>query len=157
MKNLILKLATFLLLTICFTINVNGQFAINSHSHNVKFYNHATNEYDDFEEEVIHETSIILSTDKKKLILMNDKTTTIFSMKFRSNEELVDGYKFVYDVQNEKDGLKYTIIGYMYSKKCELYIADHRDGFPLIRFNFLTDNFIKLKSRDITSNPTDRL
>jgi len=157
MKNSILKLTTFLLLTICFTINVNGQYAINSHSHNVKFYNHATNEYDDFEKEVLQETSIILSTDEKKLILMNDETTTIFSMKFRSDEDLADGYKFIYDIENEEDGLKYTIVVYMYSKECELYIVDHRDGYPLIRFNVLMDNFIKLKSKDITSNPTNRL
>ena len=155
MKNSILKLATFLLLTICFTINVNGQYAINSHSHNVKMYNHSENEYDEFKQAVTQETSLILSTDEKKLILMNDKTTAIFSISFRKDK---CEYKneFVYDAV-DSDGLEYTIAMYIRSERCEIYFIDKRKTYPLIRFNFEKRNFVKLISKDITSNPTDRL
>ena len=156
MKNSILKLATFLLLTICFTINVNGQYAINSHSHNVKVYNNAENEYDKFRQEVIEDTSIIFSTDGKKIIVMNDKITEVFSIILLKESE-VDRNEFIYDAVSKGDGLKYTIAMYIRSERCEIYFIDKRKRYPLIRFNFRNENFVKLKSKDITSNPTDRL
>lgn len=156
MKNSILKLATFLLLTICFTINVNGQYAINSHSHNVKMYNHSENEYDEFKQEVIQETSLIFSTDGKKIILMNDKITEVFSINLLKESE-VDRNEFIYDAVSKGDGLEYTIAMYIRSERCEIYFIDKRKRYPLIRFNFRNENFVKLKSKDITSNPTDRL
>tara|TARA_R110001632_G_scaffold14448_2_gene48715 strand:- start:1966 stop:2436 length:471 start_codon:yes stop_codon:yes gene_type:complete len=156
MKNSILKLATFLLLTIFFAITVNGQYAINSHSHNVKMYNHSENEYDEFKQEVIQETSLIFSTDGKKIILMNDKITEVFSINLLKESE-VDRNEFIYDAVSKGDGLEYTIAMYIRSERCEIYFIDKRKRYPLIRFNFRNENFVKLKSKDITSNPTDRL
>ena len=46
---------------------------------------------------------------------------------------------------------------YIRSERCEIYFIDKRKRYPLIRFNFRNENFVKLKSKDITSNPTDRL
>jgi t-SNARE complex subunit (syntaxin) len=157
MKNSILKLATFLLLTICFSITVNGQYAINSHSHNVKVYNHAENQYDKFRQEVIQETSIILSADDKKIIVMNDEITQVFSITLLKDKSQLDRNEFIYDAVSKGDGLEYTIAMYIRSERCEIYFIDKRKRYPLIRFNFRNENFVKLKSKDITSNPTDRL